>query len=982
MYNDSRVGMVKAATQIGVALRRVSGFFSFLRPKAPSLPPLVDRPSLDWPYFDADWYLQKYPDVAAAGVDPKLHYVLHGRFERRRPSIYFDPDYYVDTFFGGDLEADALDHYVTEGWKEGFCPNPYFSAPWYLKSNSDVAEAGEEPMRHYVWFGWKEGRNPSPYFDVALYLRDNADVRLAGLEPMRHYMEHGFSEGGRNPNGHFDGNWYRENYGAYLSPDQDPLLHYIGEGFARGFAPAPNFDPEHYRAAYPDVKEIGEPLAHYLNHGRFERRSPYANAIEDRDEAVEEWAKVNAFSWRRASLLSKALGVPISPPTPCEEAQSTFLKAIDGVDCVSFDIFDTLVERRSGRPETVFALLAENARAQGFRGEDFAGIRKAAETRARQIAGIREVTIAEIYGQVSEISGLPLDACLALADIESTFECELCEPKPIGIALYRVAEAAKLRIFLLSDIYLPRSTVEAILKNAGLCGHERLFVSSELGASKHYGGLYKLLLEATGLEPQRIVHVGDNEYSDGVVPHGMGIRTLRMQKSESMTRSRVLGAWFGTDISAPQGLWKAIVGGELIHRESRASDKLATPDSPDIANLVGAQVLGPVLLAFAQFTARRARLMGYRHLHFASRDGFYLKAAYDLLRDADENLPPSSYFLASRKACRAAGINSYEDILAVAEVDHFPMKLRDMLKSRFLLDDQEMTFVLKEGGDDPDRIIVNSRSDEKLRLTLKALSARILRRCQSHADAYKGYLREIGLDGTGNAIVDIGYRGTVQDNISSLAGSRIDGVYFVTWPEVSKILLKGLRYDAFISSNGLQNDPLVRYVQLLEVFFSATHGSVSHFEMVDGGPRVVLGRADASQRARQTLNCLRSGALSFVRDMVRLYPQLVAEPAPAPAVAVGPLIEFFRNPDAKIVDGLRQHLFEDSFGGETRHLVVPPSASVSYEEAIERSCWREGTASLWRATRAGMTEADWATASDKVDEFHEGTIRPAARPIN
>lgn len=34
---------------------------------------------------DAAWYLQRYPDVAAAGMDPLQHYVLHGIGEGREP---------------------------------------------------------------------------------------------------------------------------------------------------------------------------------------------------------------------------------------------------------------------------------------------------------------------------------------------------------------------------------------------------------------------------------------------------------------------------------------------------------------------------------------------------------------------------------------------------------------------------------------------------------------------------------------------------------------------------------------------------------------------------------------------------------------------------------------------------------------------------------------------------------------------------------
>lgn len=39
--------------------------------------------------FDGGWYLRQYPDVAASGLDPVLHYVRHGEREGRKPSAQF-----------------------------------------------------------------------------------------------------------------------------------------------------------------------------------------------------------------------------------------------------------------------------------------------------------------------------------------------------------------------------------------------------------------------------------------------------------------------------------------------------------------------------------------------------------------------------------------------------------------------------------------------------------------------------------------------------------------------------------------------------------------------------------------------------------------------------------------------------------------------------------------------------------------------------
>lgn len=76
---------------------------------------------LSSPLFDPDWYLSTYPDVAAAGVDPAIHF-------------------------------------LQEGWREGRDPSPLFATAAYLRANNDVARSGINPLIHFIEFGHFEGR--------------------------------------------------------------------------------------------------------------------------------------------------------------------------------------------------------------------------------------------------------------------------------------------------------------------------------------------------------------------------------------------------------------------------------------------------------------------------------------------------------------------------------------------------------------------------------------------------------------------------------------------------------------------------------------------------------------------------------------------------------------------------------------------------------------------------------------------------------
>lgn len=58
------------------------------------------------PFFDPHWYLERNRDVAAAGIDPALHYALHGWRERRDPGPQFDAAFYEEQM--GPQERGAL----------------------------------------------------------------------------------------------------------------------------------------------------------------------------------------------------------------------------------------------------------------------------------------------------------------------------------------------------------------------------------------------------------------------------------------------------------------------------------------------------------------------------------------------------------------------------------------------------------------------------------------------------------------------------------------------------------------------------------------------------------------------------------------------------------------------------------------------------------------------------------------------------------
>lgn len=66
-------------------------------------------------YFDRDFYRSFYQDVKDAGIDPLMHYMLHGFKEDRDPSPEFDSYFYRTSHLPSQSVENPLVHYAVKG---------------------------------------------------------------------------------------------------------------------------------------------------------------------------------------------------------------------------------------------------------------------------------------------------------------------------------------------------------------------------------------------------------------------------------------------------------------------------------------------------------------------------------------------------------------------------------------------------------------------------------------------------------------------------------------------------------------------------------------------------------------------------------------------------------------------------------------------------------------------------------------------------
>src|SRR5207249_975120 len=119
-------------------------------------------------YFDADEYLRSYSDVARAGVDPVIHFLLRGNEEYRDPSPRFDTRYYLSRY--SDVEeggVNALLHFVLFGKAEDRTVNRG-AVDAHLGAAEAVSEQAQEGSSYPAVSVNNDWRRDSPLVSVVI----------------------------------------------------------------------------------------------------------------------------------------------------------------------------------------------------------------------------------------------------------------------------------------------------------------------------------------------------------------------------------------------------------------------------------------------------------------------------------------------------------------------------------------------------------------------------------------------------------------------------------------------------------------------------------------------------------------------------------------------------------------------------------------------------------------------------------------------
>ena len=211
------------------------------------------------------------------------------------------------------------------------------------------------------------------------------------------------------------------------------------------------------------------------------------------------------------------------------------------IKIVSFDVFDTLILRPVFKPTDMFVLMHNDfKKLMPDYEHDFTIIRMASEKAARLNSDTGEVTIDEIYDEMSESYNIPSEIALKLKNTEISLETAAGYARKSGKTLYDAALENGKKIILATDMYLPEKTIKEILDKNGYKGYDKLFLSCVLNKNKCTGTMYHHILEEYKIDAAEMLHIGDNYNSDILKPRELGIQCCYMPSPAEIMKNAVL----------------------------------------------------------------------------------------------------------------------------------------------------------------------------------------------------------------------------------------------------------------------------------------------------------------------------------------------------------------------------------------------------------------------------------------------------------
>lgn len=510
---------------------------------------------------------------------------------------------------------------------------------------------------------------------------------------------------------------------------------------------------------------------------------------------------------------------------------------------ISFDIFDTLLIRKTLFPEDIWILVEERAQKSGHAITDFVSKRTAAQDEL----GLSNPDIDDIYNNLCKKYQVQVEEAALYKELEIRTEHEMLTARQDMIDLLRKCLELGKKVYLVSDMYLPENVIREILEENGVVGYDDIYISCDRKLLK-LQGLFEVYKEQQG--EGRFLHIGDHTIYDGVCAALAGMDYCLVPSSLAMAKGTLLANAIANTASVSERLVLGAILSKVMDSPFKAGwheNKLVI----DTEYEYGYMFCAALIVKFVLWMTSALNGGEYERVLFASRDGYVLKKMYEMIRDSDNQncLPDSIYFYTSRKAAVMTNIKSEAYINMIIDISG-DMRPESIMSERFGLRQEEIKEYDKDTYGDSIHKYVWEHVDS------------IFKRADEAKNNYFRYMGKAGLEiGKKYAFIDFVSSGTTQKSLMRIVPFDLEGLY-MGW--------NGSENKEDVGVNAMFDrgtSYFMRHYKMVETFMSSQEPSLTCFDDM-GNP--VFSEQDRSAEELSYVSNMQAACIDLLRELLAI----------------------------------------------------------------------------------------------------------------
>lgn len=575
---------------------------------------------------------------------------------------------------------------------------------------------------------------------------------------------------------------------------------------------------------------------------------------------------------------------------------------------ISFDIWDTIIKRKC-HPEEIklhtakyIMLKYENKLNQKYKDiYEILKLRDEIETnicQKNEKAGYdAECRIIDVFKKLQqeifseEIGDISEE--LLRAEIEQEKRVIYINPEILPI----FEKHKDLKMYCISDFYMSAENLKELLDHLKIpVKIEKIYSSADYLLNKRTGNLFRKAEEELKIKPENHIHVGDNQYSDIEMAKSLGIETIKTTK---------------TDFEfVPEKNRRFKIDLSCAKKEANCEKNKLFNSGVDLA---------PILYFFGYSIVEYAIKNNIDKVYYFTREGETFIKIHELIKRNNPfgvKVPECETLEVSRMATFSASLKEFSITELLRLWSQYREQSINALFKTLAIDINKYKDFMEKYDINIEEKIEEPWFNAKVQKLCK--DREFINKIQVELEDKRNELttyftNKLGIQNDNKPlfVVDIGWRGTIQDNLCYIYPNKKIGGFYLTLYDYYNLQPENSYKISYLDDKEIRDNEIGKIITLLEWIYNPGTGSVIEYKQ---GKAIRKAKTEETEIVKKYIKPLQEGMFAGA-EVINEYMKYHPYEANETKNYVYDLIRNIKtNPSKELIEAYYSMVFNDTFG--------------------------------------------------------------------